>query len=241
MNRTINKLANQFMYKNQLKCGNERVEKQTLANWDVKLIEGNGDRKVFVKILSPHLDLATILVDTGPVEDLNAIGKRHRGKVNANHCEVAFISKIISLLKILKVPLQEVGIIAPFRVQVDAIKEALRKTFGPDHKLEVNTVDQYQGRDKDLILYSGTKTHQVESVDNRQGQPEKETGILNDRRRLNVAITRAKKKLILIGDRKCLERNAPFLELFQHLKGPQVIRLERQQLISSLEEYRNIL
>lgn len=233
MNRTINKLANQFMYKNELKCGSEQVEKQALANWNARLIEECKDRKLFVKILSPHLDLATLLIDTGPVEDLNAtIGQRHKSKVNANHCEVAFILKTMSLLKLLNVEFKDVGIIAPFRVQVDAIKEALRRAFGGDHKLEVNTVDQYQGRDKDVILYSGTKTSQVDE------QEDKDTGILSDRRRLNVAITRAKKKLILIGDRKCLERNAPFAELFRYLKGPQVIRLERQQLIDNLEEFR---
>lgn len=236
MNRTITKLANQFMYQNHLKCGNEEVERQCLANWDAKLVKEGRERKLFVKLLSPHLDLAAVLVDTGPVEELNdAIGKRHKGKVNANHAEVAFILKTIATLQRMSMNLSGVGIIAPFRVQVEAIKTALRKQFGSDHQLEVNTVDQYQGRDKDLIIYSGTKTQQL------NGQAERDTGILSDRRRLNVAITRAKKKLILLGDRQCLEGNAPFAELFKYLKGPQVIRMERAHLEEIVEEYRNIL
>lgn len=235
MNKTINRLANQFMYKNELRCGNERVERQVLASWDAKLLGDITDRKFFVKLLSPHLDLATLLVDTGPVEDLNAASgkKRFKGKVNVNHCEVALILRTITLLRRLSVSFSEIGIIAPFRVQVEAIKEALQRDFGADHRLEVNTVDQYQGRDKDLIIYSGTKSELAAESSNA---PERDTGILQDRRRLNVAITRAKKKLILIGDRRCLEKNAPFAELFNYLKGPQVIAVDRQQLQDVLEE-----
>lgn len=240
MNRTITRLANQFMYKNELLCGSERVEKQCLDSFDLKRIP-NGCRKLFARILSPHLDLATLMVDTGPVEDLNReFGKRHKWKVNENHCEVAFILRIINFLRQLGMSLQTVGVIAPFRIQVEAIKETLKRKIGPDHLVEVNTVDQYQGRDKELIIYSGTKTRHRDATEEAKAEMDG-SDILNDRRRLNVAITRAKKKLIMVMDRQCLQRNAPFEELFKYLKGPQVIRLERAELEDSLEEYRDLV
>lgn len=234
MNRTIMKLANQFMYNHELICGNAKVEKQALSSWNTQVIEDSLERKLLVKLLSPHMDLATMLVDTGPVEELNQLGDRSKTKVNANHCEIALIVRIIAVLKeAVDIPFSEIGIIAPFRVQVDAIKRVLNSTFGPDHKLEVNTVDQYQGRDKDLIIYSGTRTKSSQEADAAQS----DSGILSDQRRLNVAITRAKKKLILIGDRSCLDAYTPFQMLFTFFKGPQVFELDKKYLKGLLEEY----
>lgn len=239
MNKTITKLANQFMYKNELTCGNENVEKQSLDTLDMTMIpKDEVHKKLFMRVLSPHLDLSTILIDTGPVEELNCKGSgdRRKGKMNVNHCEISLILKLVHLLKNLGMRMEEVGIIAPFRIQVDAIKNILKKRFGADHLLEVNTVDQYQGRDKDVIIYSGTKTEMSQLTDTDAGERDS-ANILNDKRRLNVAITRAKKKLILIADRKCLEKHDPFAELFNYLKGPQLIRVDWALIENIVEEY----
>lgn len=81
----------------------------------------------------------------------------------------------------------------------------------------MNTVDQYQGRDKDVILYSCTK-----SV---EGGTKKEFEILDDQRRLTVAITRARHKLIIIADKVTLLRYTPFKNLFYVIDEKNVINL----------------
>lgn len=82
---------------------------------------------------------------------------------------------------------------------------------------EAGVVDQYQGRDKDVILYSCTKS--VE--DNTK----KEFEILDDQRRLTVAITRARHKLIIIADKVTLLRYKPFKNLFDVIDEKNMINL----------------
>ena len=86
--------------------------------------------------------------------------------------------------------------------------------------VEVGTVDQYQGRDKLVILYSCTRSN--------GGQSEAGPGhILLDTRRLNVAITRAKAKLVIIGDRQTLVRDYdPFRKLLEFFDDDRIVKIE---------------
>ena len=84
------------------------------------------------------------------------------------------------------------GIIAPYKQQIVVIKEQLE--YVPElapylHRITVNTVDSFQGQERDIIYISMTRS-------NSEG----EIGFLSDIRRMNVAMTRAKMKLIVIGD-----------------------------------------
>jgi DNA replication ATP-dependent helicase Dna2 len=107
---------------------------------------------------------------------------------------------------------ESIGVIAPYRGQV----EVLKKFLGHVSSVEVNTVDQYQGRDKEIIIYSCTQSVRTEP-DSQKSQSDVE--ILDDRRRLTVAITRAKHKLIIIGDVNCLNNYTPFNDLFKHMSS----------------------
>lgn len=91
----------------------------------------------------------------------------------------------------------DIGIITPYRRQVRLIKEGLNHKYGESWKkdIEVNTIDGFQGREKDLILFSAV----------RSGNS---IGFLADSRRMNVAITRAKFGLFIVGKMECLERNS---------------------------------
>ena len=83
-------------------------------------------------------------------------------------------------------------------------------------ELEVLTIDKCQGRDKDVVLLSLVRNNAELNAGN----------LLRDWRRLNVAITRAKKKLILIGSRKTLRTIPQFAELLQLMSNRQwLIRL----------------
>ncbi|MGB0423689.1 MAG: ATP-binding protein, partial [Flavobacteriales bacterium] len=79
----------------------------------------------------------------------------------------------------------EVGVISPYRAQV----ELLRETLVPQKNLIVQTIDGFQGQEKDVIYISLVRSNEAGNI-----------GFLKDRRRMNVAMTRAKKKLIIIGD-----------------------------------------
>jgi DNA replication ATP-dependent helicase Dna2 len=89
-------------------------------------------------------------------------------------------------------------------------------------ELEINTVDQYQGRDKEAIIYSCTKSESdADSMVIKEGAQT----ILHDIRRLTVALTRAKHKLIVIGDSDTLQRYPPFAKLLASLESSQRYQL----------------
>ncbi len=91
----------------------------------------------------------------------------------------------------------KIGIITPYKSQVRILKDAIwgkLREYGvrPDI-VEINTVDAYQGREKDIIIISCVRSSQ-----------EKILGFLNDYRRMNVAITRAKHFLWIVGNKRTL-------------------------------------
>ena len=92
----------------------------------------------------------------------------------------------------------EIGIITPYSGQVRALSDIFdsnkgREEGGQFAGLEINTVDGYQGREKDVIIFSAVRSN-----------PDGVVGFLSDQRRLNVAITRAKRGLIVVGDPQTL-------------------------------------
>ena len=95
--------------------------------------------------------------------------------------------------------------------------------------VEVGTVDQYQGRDKEVIIYTCTRCNMGDT--GQKGDP-KAGHILLDTRRLNVAITRAKVKLIIIGDRKTLLRDyKPFQKMDTFFKPEEIVKLSQKDLL----------
>jgi hypothetical protein len=105
----------------------------------------------------------------------------------------------------------DVGIISPYRAQVQYLKRLIKKRpfFKPyRHLISVNTVDGFQGQERDVILISMVRA-------NGTGQ----IGFLHDLRRMNVAITRARMKLIIVGDVPTLTRHPFYKRLFNYIQG----------------------
>lgn len=101
----------------------------------------------------------------------------------------------------------DIGIISPYKGQVQLLRRMLRRDsyWKPlRHLISVNTVDGFQGQERDIILISMVRN-------NEQGQ----VGFLSDLRRMNVAITRARMKLIIIGHSPTLCRH-PFYKRLKH-------------------------
>lgn len=103
----------------------------------------------------------------------------------------------------------DVGVISPYRAQVQYMRRLINKKefFKPyRHLISINTVDGFQGQERDVILISLVRS-------NTDGQ----IGFLNDLRRMNVAITRARMKLIIIGDKDTLCRHPFYKKLWEYI------------------------
>ena len=103
----------------------------------------------------------------------------------------------------------DVGIISPYRAQVQYLRRLLmkREFFKPFRRLiSVNTVDGFQGQERDIIVISLVRS-------NDDGQ----IGFLRDLRRMNVAITRARMKLIILGDKNTMTSHPFYQQLWQYI------------------------
>ena len=103
----------------------------------------------------------------------------------------------------------DVGIISPYRAQVQYLRHLIKKTdfYKPFRKIiAVNTVDGFQGQERDIIVISMVRS-------NEEGQ----IGFLRDLRRMNVAITRARMKLIILGDSATLIRHPFYRRLKEYI------------------------
>lgn len=139
----------------------------------------------------------------------------NHGRVNEDEALVALSElkryiETIGTERILEERL-DIGVISPYRSQVRLLRSMVKNTpfFKPFRKLiSVNTIDGFQGQERDIILIS-----MVRSNDDR------EIGFLRELRRMNVAMTRARMKLIIIGDSKTLSTNRFFSRLYGYIKS----------------------
>ena len=105
----------------------------------------------------------------------------------------------------------DVGVISPYRAQVQYLRRLLMKRdyFKPFRRqISINTVDGFQGQERDIIVISMVRA-------NDEGQ----IGFLRDLRRMNVAITRARMKLIVLGDVPTLTRHPFYRQLWQYIQS----------------------
>lgn len=104
----------------------------------------------------------------------------------------------------------DVGLISPYKAQVQYLRQLIKRDtfFKPFRSLiTVNTVDGFQGQERDVIIISLVRA-------NEEGQ----IGFLNDLRRMNVAITRARMKLIILGDASTLTHHAFYRKLYAYIE-----------------------
>ncbi|MDP6869837.1 MAG: AAA domain-containing protein [Candidatus Poseidoniaceae archaeon] len=117
------------------------------------------------------------------------------GSSKYNLDEVSMVIKVVTdLLLTNDISLDDIGVVTPYSGQVRAIRDMLE---GEMNSLEVKSVDGYQGREKEVIILSTVRSNDEGNI-----------GFLSDSRRLNVAMTRAKRGLIVIGDDRTLRNNS---------------------------------
>ena len=140
------------------------------------------------------------------------------GRINKAEAELTLLSlqayfELIGKQRILDERL-DVGIISPYRAQVQYLRQQIRKKefFKPYRmRISVNTVDGFQGQERDIIVISLVRS-------NDEGQ----IGFLRDLRRMNVAITRARMKLIILGDRQTMTQHPFYRKLWEYVKRLKV-------------------
>ena len=137
------------------------------------------------------------------------------GRVNKAEAELTLLALQNYFNKIGKQRLLDeridVGIISPYRAQVQLLRRMLMKWefFKPFRRqISVNTVDGFQGQERDVIVISLVRS-------NDDGQ----IGFLRDLRRMNVAITRARMKLIILGNRQTMTQHPFYRQLWQYIEN----------------------
>uniref|UniRef100_A0A2A4JCZ8 DNA helicase n=1 Tax=Heliothis virescens TaxID=7102 RepID=A0A2A4JCZ8_HELVI len=203
MNQALADIANRVAYDNRLKCANESIAHACLAI-DLLKIPELSDSPWLSTACSPEQQHAALFLDVEAVDVVQDVPDIKNSC--ANPIEACVVIALVEALKKGNVKPSDIGIIAPYRDQVSLLRRSLAQ-----HAVEVSTVDQFQGRDKSVIIYSCTKRLDGKNDDKKV----KEGEVLNDQRRLAVSVTRAKHKLLIVGNSIALRRYAPLQKLIQ--------------------------
>jgi len=217
----INELANKLTYAGKLQCGSDIIERATLsASLENEVPRPFGNQSWLLSVIRPNLLQAVVFMDTKLLNvSIRSSVIDQCSKSPFNKCEGAITSMVVKALHVCGVSLNSIGVIAPNQSQVKYLKHVINDELS---NVEINTVDQYQGRDKDVVLYSCTRSESNESEDPSRMENLGSNTILHDLRRLTVAVTRAKYKLVIIGDSQTLTKFPPFSKLLSSLEPHQL-------------------
>lgn len=170
------------------------------------------------------------IADLNPMMAVDVDGDEHTdegsySKYNPTEAEV--VANHVKLLQMKDVALEDIGIITPYTAQISTISNAVSETVGSTRGLKIATVDSFQGSEREAIIVSFVRSN-----------PGQHTGFLSSpdegMRRLNVAITRARNRLVLIGDWNTLGTPADYEnensssqlynKLYQHLNNRNLVK-----------------
>ncbi|MBP2200824.1 putative DNA helicase [Methanococcus voltae] len=225
MNDKIMGFSNKLFYENQL-ISDESVKNRALSDLDYNLNYNPGDELKNKNLNNLNkkdinTELYSSLFNDNPLVLINTEGneKRDDFKSYYNKSELKIIDKIINKYLENSIP---ISIISPYDAQVKKIKEIVSEHETSENesieqknipKIKVKSIDGYQGREDEIIVVSFVRSEKI--------------GFLSDLRRLNVALTRAKRKLILIGNFNFLTSNSTYLELYEYMveKNADIINI----------------
>lgn len=189
----IVKLSNFLIYEDRLKCGTEDVYNQKLKMLDPrKTLQqfkrlGFEDGQWLSDVLNP--DEKVVFID---YDKVSLIIETSDGDNITNPGEAELIKLCLQGMLECGVACEDIGVMSLYRAQLRLLKRKL--SFHESNGLEILTADQFQGRDKKCIIISMVRCN----ADLRGGS------LLKELRRVNVAMTRAKSKLIIVGSKKTI-------------------------------------
>lgn len=199
-------LSNTLIYSGKLKCGTPEVAARSLDIPNIqalKLFHADGfnasqhpdeiclgpshGRCWLRDLLDPSAK--TLLVNTDPLG--TAALETAQGQRIVNHMEALLCSQLVEAFIASGIPARNIGVITFYRSQLSLLRQSLRR-YAPD--LEMHTTDKFQGRDKEVVILSCVRSNSEKMVGD----------LLRDWRRVNVAFTRARTKLLVVGSRSTL-------------------------------------
>ena len=216
MHEDICQLSNDIVYKGKLKCADESVAKRslTLHRFPSALENSMGSPLLWVSRAIDPSNAVTFL-DTDKVNlnssntkeesicSLESSNNNRAGGRLVNETEALIVNILVGGLLKCGVDASSIGVISPFRAQLRLLDEDESIHNWKEEGIEVSTIDRFQGRDKDVIILSFVRSNTKGKVGH----------LLEDFRRLNVAVTRAKCKLIMIGSYSTLYKGSDVLKL----------------------------
>ncbi|KAI1231636.1 hypothetical protein IHE44_0007713, partial [Lamprotornis superbus] len=208
MNSKIMSLSNMLVYEGKLECGSEKVSNATVNLPNLKKLKldlGDPSKTWLKEVLDPDTPVCFLNTEKVPAPE-----HAEKGGIS-NVTEAKIVLFLTSLFIKAGCKPSDIGIISPYRHQLKTITDLMAKW--KENRVEVNTVDKYQGRDKSIIIVSFVRNN----IDENLGS------LLKDWRRLNVAITRAKHKLVMVGCVPSLCCYPPLEKLLCHLQSQAMI------------------
>jgi DNA replication ATP-dependent helicase Dna2 len=221
----IMSLSNTLIYSGQLRCGNPAVAERTLKVKDLSSLRSFHSATGKIQGCHGRCWLEDLLQPTrkAVLANTDALGKDAQetltsGKNITNQLEATLSAQLVLSLLKLSVPAREIGVITLYRSQL-ALMRRLFRTAGIDGAVEIDSADRFQGRDKECIILSMVRSNEAGIVGD----------LLKDWRRVNVALTRAKSKLIILGSRRTLVNNELLSRMLAMLdERSAVVDLPRQ-------------
>ncbi|EME89159.1 uncharacterized protein MYCFIDRAFT_104185, partial [Pseudocercospora fijiensis CIRAD86] len=196
-------LSNELIYHGKLRCGNEAVASRILQADDVGALNRLHDEHApcytmpstcwLNRVTEPNqrvLFANTSQLGTSALETLSGGGKI------TNNLEATLVAQSVLALIARGVPGSEIGVITLYRSQLALMRQLFRRANIPD-SVEIDSADRFQGRDKECIIISMVRSNAVRIVGD----------LLKDWRRVNVALTRGRSKLVVFGNRETLKHN----------------------------------
>eukprot|EP00933_Yihiella_yeosuensis_P057594 TRINITY_DN57505_c0_g1_i1.p1 TRINITY_DN57505_c0_g1~~TRINITY_DN57505_c0_g1_i1.p1 ORF type:complete len:342 (-),score=44.96 TRINITY_DN57505_c0_g1_i1:99-1010(-) len=150
----------------------------------------------------------------------------------ANLC-VKLLSQVLQLYKA-----EHVGILTPYRAQQEAILDALGQASVDMPRSMVQTVDSAQGKEFEVVIFSSVR---AEKIDERNVAKRTGLGFLSDERRLNVALTRARNVLFVLGHSPTLLQGRAFSALIAHAKATDSYHWLRHSSSCRLDDFRPVI
>ncbi|XP_047126178.1 DNA replication ATP-dependent helicase/nuclease DNA2 isoform X2 [Hydra vulgaris] len=199
MNSDIMLLTNSLIYNNAMICGNDDV-----ASARIKLPLYEKYKESYRDYILQAMDpvRSVVFIDTDSSEMFRESKSSHGV---TNHGEAFLVRDIVRGFLHCGLKSENIGVISPYRQQLKVIRKELSVLA---ENVEVDTIDKYQGKDKPCIIVSLVRSNESNEVGD----------LLTDWRRVNVAITRAKTKLILIGSATTVKQSIIFEKMLKILQ-----------------------
>lgn len=203
-------LSNTLIYEGKLVCGTEELRMRRLdiarmdalkqRHHDASTLFHPGSPRSFCTGPAPRRcwlydlldsEARVRFVNTDTVQPL--VREEAHGKRIVNLAEVRIVSQLVDSLLTVGVPDSEIGVMTHYRAQLFLLKEKLKCFPG----VEMHTTDRFQGRDKEVVVLSLVRSNEACNIGD----------LLKDWRRINVAFTRAKTKLLVVGSKSTLKNS----------------------------------